>query len=278
MLKSKIVIIKETKVSLGRSMKNLIARSVTLVMLSLFAVACGNAPSNVLTGVQVSTETRNDDLWMSFAADLNLGAMSFASISVPVLHPHGQTPIGQLDLISGFSGTNQLKISVNVSELADVNTTQATLPNGNMVPLIANNQVIAVNIGNGARVYLALSEKVTAIGVAVPISAFDSIGQSLPGLNFFPIVNTGDVIGTAGIFTGAQAGQNGIAVVADVSKIVNLGKLLPNVSATMAIQAEEASDSLKLDYRSHSGSKSQKRALDSMIYRLNKKKAVLRMH
>ena len=258
-------------------MKNLIVRSVTLVMLSLFVVSCGNAPSNVLSGVQVQTETRNDDLWMSFAADLNLGAMQFASISVPVLHPRGQTPIGQLELISGFAGTNQIKISVNVSELADVNTSMATLPNGNMIPLIANNQVIAVNIGNGARVYLALSEKVTAIGVAVPISAFDNIGSKLPGLNFFPIVNTGDVIGTAGIFTGLNPGQNGIAVVADVSKVVNLGKLLPGTSSMMAIQAEEAQDSLQLDYRSHAGSSSQKRELDSMIYQLNKKRAVLRM-
>ncbi len=166
---------------------------------------------------------------------------------------------------------------MNVSELADVNTAQATLPNGNMVPLIANNQVIAVNIGNGARLYLALSENVTAIGVAVPISAFDSIGQSLPGLNFFPIVNTGDVIGTAGIFTGAQPGQNGIAVVADVSKIVNMGKLLPSTSAMMAIQAEEAQDSLKLDYRSHMVSKSKKSKLDRMIYKLNKRRTVLRM-
>ena len=258
-------------------MKNFLVRSVTLVMLSLFAISCGNAPSNVLTGVKVQTESRNDDLWMSFAADLNLGAMQFASISVPVLHPRGQTPVGHLELISGLNGVNQLKISVNISELADVNTTQATLPNGNMIPLIANNQVIAVNIGNGARVYLALSENVTAIGVAVPISAFDSIGQSLPGLNFFPIVNTGDVIGTAGIFTGAQPGQSGIAVVADVSKVVNMGKLLPGTSAMMAIQAEEAQDSLKLDYRSHTVSRSKKSQLDRMIYKLNKRRTILRM-
>lgn len=262
-------------------MKHLFVRLVTLVMLASFAVACGNAPSNVLTGVKVETETRDNDVWMSFAADLNLGAMQFASISVPVLHPHGQTPIGQLELTSVLGGANQLKISVNVSELAGVNTTMASLPNGNMIPLIANNQVIAVNIGNGARVYLALSEKVTAIGVAVPISAFDSIGQSLPGLNFFPVVSTGDVIGTAGIFTGSQPGQNGIAVVADVSKVVNLGQILPSsspsMSSIMAIQAEEAQDSIQLDYRSHEGSKSEKRKLDSMLYSLNKKRAILRM-
>ena len=246
-------------------------------MLSIFVVSCGNAPSNVLSGVKVETTTRDNDVWMSFAADLNLGAMSFASISLPIIHPRGQMQVGQLDLVSGFSGQNQLKVSVNLTELADVNMINATLPNGNLIPMIANNPTIAINIGNGAKVYLTLSETVTAIGVAVPIAAFDQIGQTLPGLNFFPIVNTGNVIGTAGIFTGAKAGQNGIAVVADVSKLVNLGNLMPSQASTFAIQAEQSRSSLKLDYRSQSGSKSQKAALDNMIYKLHQKKAILKM-
>lgn len=247
-------------------------------MLCLFAVSCGgSSPSNVLSGVKVATETRNDDVWISFAADLQLGAMSFAAISVPVIHPRGNMPVGQLDLTPGLNGMSTIKISVDVSSLSDVQTASATLPNGNMIPLIANNQVIAVNIGNGARVYLALSDKVTAIGVAIPISAFDQLGQTLPGLNFFPIVNVDKVIGTAGIFTGAKPGQNGIAVVADVSKIVNVGSLLGASSAMMGIQAEEARDTLKLDYRSQAGSVAAKTKLDQFILKLHQKKEVLRM-
>jgi hypothetical protein len=258
-------------------MKNFFVHSITLVMLSLFVFSCGRAPSNVLSGVKVETTTVNDDIWMSFAADLNLGAMNFASLAVPILHPRGQTPIGQLELISGLGGANQIKVSVNVSELSDVQTSQALLPNGNMIPLIANNQTIAVNIGKGAKIYLTLSQNVTAIGVAIPISAFDSIGSKLPGLNIFPIVNSGDVIGTAGIFTGANAGQNGIAVVADVSRVVNLGSLFPARMSIMALSAEEPSDLVKLDYSSHSPSRSEKASFDWMIYKLNKKKALLSM-
>ena len=258
-------------------MKHLLVRSITLVMLSVVAISCGNVPSNVLTGVKVETQTINQDLWLSFGADLNLGAMTFASLSIPVLHPKWQTPIGQLELISGLGGVNQLKVSLNVSELADVETTRASLPNGHLVPLIGNNQVMAINIGRGAQVYLALSEKVTAIGVAVPISAFDSIGSRLPGLNFFPLVNSGNVIGTAGIFTGLSAGQNGIAVVADVSKVVNLSNFLSPASPSVTTFSLETQDSLKLDYRSHTTSKVQKSKLDQMIYELNKKRAVLKM-
>jgi hypothetical protein len=261
---------------LGRSMKKSLSSLITLVILSLFAVSCGGGPSNVLSGVKVSTTTQNGDVYMSFAADLDLGAMSFATISLPILHPRGQTPIGHLELVSGFSGQNQIKVSVNLSEVADVQTTQAVLPNGNMIPLIANNQTIAVEIGRGARLYLTLSETVTAIGVAVPVSAFDSIGRSLPGLNFFPIVNTDNVVGTAGIFTGAQPGQSGIAVIADVSRIVNLQSLMP--SSSLLAQAEVSQEEMiKLDYSSHRTSSSKKRSLDNMIYKLNKQRAILRM-
>ncbi len=258
-------------------MRNFLSRSVTFVILSLFVISCGNAPSNVLTEIKVETQTINDDVWMSFAADLNLGSMSFAAISIPILHPKGQTPVGQLDLVSAPGGINQIKISLNVSELADVQMERATLPNGNLVPLIANNQMIAINTGKGSRVYLALSEKVTAIGVAVPIPSFDSIGSKLPGLNFFPIVRSGDVIGTAGIFTGATAGQNGIAVIADVSQVVSLGKLLQTSAPTLMLQAQTIQDSLKLDYSSQSGSLAQKRRLDQIIFDFNKKRTILRM-
>jgi hypothetical protein len=257
-------------------MKNL-SSLITLVMLSLFVASCGSGTSNVLNGIKVQTTTVDDDVWMSFAADINLGAMSFASISVPIVHPRGQTPIGQLELVSGIAGVNQLKVSVNLSEVSDVQAMQARLPNGNLLPIIANNSAIAIDIGRGAKVYLTLSDTVTALGVAVPISSFDNLGQSLPGLNFFPIVSQGNIVATAGIFTG-KPGQNGIAVVADLSRVVNMGQLMPTVASAYDIQAEEAdAPAIKLDYRSHSGSKSQKAQLDQMLYEMNKRKTVLRM-
>lgn len=250
-------------------MKKFFSGFVTTLML-VFLVSCGGSNSNVLNGIQVSTSQVGNDTMLSFSANLNLGAMSFASISVPVLHPRGQTPIGQLELTSGLAGQSQIKISVNMSQVADINVAQAVLPNGNMIPLIANNPTIAIRIGNGARVYLTLGQGVTAVGVAVPISAFDNIGQTLPGLNFFPIVQQGDVVATAGIFTGAQAGQNGIAVVADVSKLVNFDKIMPSSQILMASSAE-------LDYRSHQPSAAKDRELKSMLATLNARKTKLRM-
>lgn len=260
-------------------MKKALSGFVTTVML-VFLVSCGGSGSNVLNGIQVSTSQMGNDTYMSFSANLNLGAMSFASISLPIIHPRGQTPIGSLELISGLAGQSQIKINVNMSAVADINVSQAVLPNGNMIPLIANNPTIAIKIGGGARVYLTLGQGVTAIGVAVPISAFDQIGQTLPGLNFFPIVQQGDVVGTAGIFTGAQPGMNGIAVVADVSRLVNFGNLMPSSQILLAksAQLEESQEEvIVLDVKSHMPSKAKEKQLKAMLAALNAKKTKLKM-
>ena len=259
-------------------MKKALSGLITTVML-MFLVSCGGSGSNVLNGIQVSTSQMGNDTYMSFSANLNLGAMSFASISLPIIHPRGQTPIGSLELVSGLAGQSQIKINVNMSAVADINVSQAVLPNGNMIPLIANNPTIAIKIGGGARVYLTLGQGVTAIGVAVPISAFDQIGQSLPGLNFFPIIQQGDVVATAGIFTGAQAGMNGIAVVADVSKLVNFGSLMPSSQLlAKSAQLEDSQDEvIVLDVKSQMPSKAKENQLKAMLAALNAKKVKLKM-
>ena len=257
-------------------MFKLIARFITLVVLSLFVVSCGSSGPSVLSNVQVEQKLINDDLWIFVTSDINLANMSFGSIALPIPHPHGQTPIGQVELVSGIGGVNQLKISVNTAELADTQTGQALLPNGNMVPLIANNPAISVEIGNGGKLYLLLTDSITVIGVAMPIREMDSIGSQLPGLNFFPIVQSNNVTAAAGIYTGARPGQNGIAVIADVTNVVKQNNDFL-AQPSMAIQDEEIHDSIKLDYRSHSGTKAQREKLERMLLNLNKRRVVLRV-
>src|SRR5690606_34333681 len=251
----------------------------TLVLLSLFAVSCGNAPSNVLKNVQVEARPVDGDVILDFNAELDLGAMSFSSIAVPIIHPQGSRQIGQLELVSTLGGKNQLHVELNVSEVSGLRSGMATLPNGNMIPLIANNQTIAIEVGNGAKIYLTLADQVAALGVAVPISAFDSIGQSVPGLNLFPLIKIENIIGTAGIFTGARPGQNGIAVVADLSQAINLNPapVVPASSLRMAMVSSAVREEVKLDYRSHVVPSKQKAKMDDILYKLHKRKTVLRM-
>jgi hypothetical protein len=258
-------------------MRILFVKFVTLLVMFLSLASCGNAPSNVLSGLMVSSENRNNNIWVSFSADLNLGAMSFAAISLPIIHPRGNLPIGKLELTPGFSGISRINISLDITSISDVRTSNANLPNGNMIPLIANNQVIAINIGSGARIYLALSEKVVALGVAVPISAFDEIGQKLPGLNLFPVINMNGVVASAGIFTGALPGQNGIAVVADVSSALRLDSPSAQSQAVLSLQAQQVNEALRLDLKPHTISEVKKSQLDQIILGLHRRKAVLRM-
>lgn len=194
---------------------------VTVVMLSLVATACGKRPQ-VVTGIQVQSSTVSQDIMLSLKADLDLGNMSFPAVSLPILHPRGQTPIGSVELLPVLGGKNQIKVSVNVSSLADIRASQAVLPNGNSIPLIASNETITINLGAGAKLYLTIGANAVALGVAVPIKTFDSIGNAVGNINLFPVFNIDKVVGAAGIFTGKQAGQNGFAIIADVTQYVNM--------------------------------------------------------
>jgi hypothetical protein len=253
---------------------------VTLVMLSLIVSSCGKAPQ-VVTGIQVQSSTVGQDVMLALKADLNLGAMSFPAVTLPIIHPRGQTPIGTVELLPVLGGKNQIKISVNVSSLADIQAVQATLPNGNAIPLIANNPTITIPLGAGAKLYLTIGANAVALGVAVPIKSFDGIGSAVGAINLFPVFTIDKVIGAAGIFTGAQAGQNGFALIADVTAYVNMQNIfVPQQAADMMKMAmvQEEQAIIKLNYSSQAPSKSKEDKVNSMIYNLNSRKTRLQLH
>jgi len=258
-------------------MKASLAKVTMMVMLSLFVISCGKAPSNVLTDLKVETNVQNSDVWLSVTASLNLGAMNFAAITIPVKHPKTGQPIGELDLIPGLGGSNQIKIGVDLSSLMDVGAEQAYLPNGNLVPLLANNPVISVDVGRGAKIYILISNKGTAIAAAIPVSAFDSVGRAVAGINLFPVVNIKGVVASAGLFTSKEAGKNGIAIAVDVTKFINPSSLVPSAAQLSLMQSAAAQDSAIMDLRSHAPSAAQKSVLDSAILKLNLKKAILKL-
>ncbi|HXH30705.1 MAG TPA: hypothetical protein VNJ01_07815 [Bacteriovoracaceae bacterium] len=250
---------------MGKSFLNFAA----LVVLSLFAISCGKAPQ-VLKSIDIKTSTVDSDIMLNMSADLNLGNMSFPAVALPIIHPRLQRPIGKVELLPILGGKNQLKVSLNISELSDIRAQQASLPNGNLIPLIANNEVVVVELGAGARLYLTLSSKGSAIAVAIPIKSFDSIGSKAPGLNIFPMMAFGKVIASAGLFTSSSAGQNGIAVVADFSEVFKL----PSSSAASLIADED----VKLDHSSQDVRPSAKSKVDSMLLQMHNKKVKLQLH
>jgi hypothetical protein len=246
-------------------MKSIFSRLTVLVIISLIVSACGKRPQ-VVTGVQVQTQVVQQSMYLSVSADIDLGNMSFPSAELPIYHPHFSQPIGSVSLITLLGGKNQLKISVNVSELTNLRASIARLPNGGTIPLIANNPTIAVALGKGAQLYLTLSETAVAIGVAVPFSTFDGIGSSVGSANLFPVFSIDKMIGAAGIFTSSTKGQNGFAFIADVSRYVRMQDIYVPASVPA---------SLALNYNEQIPSSSKESKINDGIYSLNKKKAKL---
>lgn len=260
-------------------MRKSFLKFVTLVMLSLIVSACGKSPQ-VVTGVQVQTSTVNSEIMLALKADLDLGAMSFPATTLPILHPRGQTPIGSVELVPVLGGKNQIKISVNVSAVSDLQAVAARLPNGNSIPLIANNPTITIALGAGAKLYLTIGANAVALGVAVPIKSFDGIGNAVGAINLFPVFNIDKVVGAAGIFTGAQSGQNGFALIADVTQYVKMQDIFAPQLEADAMKLASATDEVgvvSLNYTSQAPSKSKENKVNSMIYDLNAKKTKLQL-
>lgn len=238
-----------------------------MVMLALLVSACGKRPQ-VVTGIQVQSQIINEDVSLSLKADLDLGNMTFPAVALPILHPRGQMPIGKVELAPVLGGKNQIKISVNVSALADIQAVQASLPNGNMVPLIANNPTIVVPLGSGAKLYLTVGANAVALGVAVPIKTFDGIGSAVGAANLFPVFAIDKVIGAAGLFTGSASGQSGFALVADVTQYVKMQDIfVPQLS----------NDSVNLAYASQIPTAAKEQKINSMILNLNMKSTALKI-
>ena len=113
--------------------------------------------------------------------------------------------------------------------------------------------------------YLTIGANAVALGVAVPIKTFDGIGSAVGAINLFPVFTIDKVVGAAGIFTGTQSGQNGFALIADVTQYVNMQNIfVPQAAA-------------KLSFADQIPSKAKEDKINSMIYELHRKKTRLQI-
>lgn len=267
---------------------NIFMRICVLVVLTATLVSCGKSSTQFMKDIKVQTSTQNDDVYLSLEAKLNFGNMQVPQVSFPINNPKTGQNLGALDMGPLAGGQNYLKISANLSELTPLQASGGELPNGNSLPLIASNQVVGINIGGSANIklYVSFVDGAYAIGVAVPIKAFDGIGGSVGATSIFPIFNIGGVVGSAGLFTSPNKGQNGFGVFVDLTSVIDqIGKRsLQGQSAHMATSARsvralsvQQAPKGELDYRSLNTSRSKKKKVDKMIYRLHRKRAKLRL-
>ena|GEM_PF-3279359 len=190
--------------------------------LAAFALtACGPAPDLSLKGVDVSTSQVGADTDVSLEAIVSLGSLQFPDVEFPVVNPKTFEPLGELDLQHLSDGTNRISISVDYSQATQLDPSLGkTLPNGREIPLALGAQdatLVGIPALENSRIYVGGDLKSDLfVGVAIAISAFDSALNQVPlPLNiFFSQPFSSELTGIAGLFTGTEKGQNGIAVFA----------------------------------------------------------------
>lgn len=254
-------------------------RSLVLLLSLITLVSCGSSSSsmNILKNISVTPEVIDGEQHISVTSDLGMGNVTLPSVTIPILSSGRQ--VGSVGMQPTLAGTNELTIKINVTAVSNLRYENASLPNGSVIPLIGSNEVIVIPVGNKGEIYLSLTNGVYAIGAAIPFSSLDSLGRSTGGISIFPIFNNGDVIASAGLYLSQTSGQNGLAIVADVSSVFN--NSTDDVSvlkefAAMAPQQEEAVSALHL--KTYRASKRNTKKVDSVMYKLHKFRSQLKLY
>ena len=188
------------------------------MLLSLSACSQNGAVS--LKNVDLSTSQVGAETYVNMEAIIAMGSLKFPTVEVPVFNPTNMQSLGQLSLQNLPDGTNRLAISIDYNAATHLDPTLGnTLPNQRELPLAlgidSSTTMIGIPILDHSRIYIGGDlNKNIYIGAAIAVSSFDGLLSQIPfPLNIFygfPFSN--QVSGYAGLFTGTQAGQNGLGI------------------------------------------------------------------
>ncbi len=236
---------------------------------SLFVlVSCGSQGGQMVDDVKLDTEQINGDVVLSLSATLNIGNLRLPQASFPVKLPNRLGDSGILSLYTDSQGKSKMDLQINVSDSIDLDMDSARLPNGAVLPLIGNNAVIEIPTKN-VTIYISLVDGAQAIGVAVPIKSFDSLGRKVGTTALMPIFNKNGNIGAAGIFTSKTAGENGFALVADISdKVGDIG--IPADFIQMEVDDSE-------NFSDYSPSRSKEKRINRELYKMHRRSKKLKL-
>lgn len=257
-------------------------KSVAIALLTLNLVACGSQQNLKVKGMDIGTTGTDTSTMAQMEAIVEIGDLKLPNLEVPVYHPRTQANLGRLTLQSLSDGTNRISLAVNLTTVADVNPELgSTLPNNREIPLslgAPQNALLGIPVLEYSRVYIGGTlETDLFLGVGLAIPALDSAmrDSQLPLNIFFSYPFSNQLSSVAGLFSGTEKGQNGIAVFGKrsanqvTSSFMLTHTQLPAQSSTPPESAVEA-DQKDL-------SKLRKRSM-YRLYRLMKKRRTLRVH
>lgn len=284
-------------------MKNVsVSKVMTALSISAAAViatGCGSQAGgvgNMLTAIQVQTYNQGGDLWASMTSQIDTGAMILAGVTIPIVNPHDPSvQLGSLSMQSNLCNPNgicqgggTLTIAVNVTQVSHAQLLDNKLPNGTMIPVgqAVTNAIVALPLGGtGGKLYIAFGQNIAMLGVALPFSALDHVGQYVPGVNIFePFANNG-INGLVGIFTGSSVKTTGVALFVDLSSLLHTGTTTQNVAvnsvssmrAQALVQSADAPQVEPLDLIEQKPSYSKEQAVYYKLWQLNSKRTQLRL-
>jgi hypothetical protein len=265
-----------------------------LLLLATIATlsACGN--NAIVENISVKTsQDANQDIWVALSTQLNMGALSFPALTIPVVNPKFPSELlGQVSLQRSLEGKNVLVVNANISEIGKNQLTNDNLlPNGNAIPVAGLSGVVAVKFNSSSKVFLGGSNDSLMVGIALAIPLFDNIGKYLPGVNMFlPLPTASQIEGLGGVFTGS-AGQSGIGIFVKVPSTINttssktilasnsIQTTAPDLSSrsimtkSSAVSSAAAASSLKFLASNEGSSKSV--SLKRMLFNLSQQKRTL---
>jgi hypothetical protein len=226
--------------------KSLTSRLLVILSFTFLLASCGSQKPMV-SNISVSSNYVGSDVYLAVGANLAIGNVTLPQTTLPIYMPKTWQEIGTVSMTSAMGGGNFVKIDVNVSALSKLTAQSATLPNGSLLPLIANNQVIKVPVGNGAELYLTIAGGSVALGVAIPFKTFDAMGAKVGTSSLFPVFNIRGILGAAGVYTSKVAGKNGFGLFVDVTSaidpldFINIGDDGLNYSSVKPSSSKESS-------------------------------------
>lgn len=198
---------------------------VGLVCMSLTLGSCGNkSPNSFIRDVSWESTLVEDDLWLKFSTQFNLGALTFTSVQLPIYNPQNPSEMfGAVTFRPTLDGYSEVETSVNLSACTDVSAGVASLPNGRELPIagLSTVKMYQLNIDSiHSRMYLGLNNSTMLFGFAISIQEFDQLSKSVGGmLNFFPGFQIKGLRGMLGFYTGVESFTSGLAFFVDLSQL-----------------------------------------------------------
>ena len=190
---------------------------VSIITLTMSLVSCGKNSKKIVSGFEFETRDQDNSKFVVTDFKLDVGQTELPFLHLPLPKDYGVFRTYRIN------GENRVALELNLSEIIKLPGTVATLPNGTAVPVdVGGAGIIEIAIsGINGKIYVAQKDDMTLVGFAFSIKQLDGLGSSLGRVGVFPNFEIGKVKLTAGIYSGEETKQTGIAAFANLGGLWN---------------------------------------------------------